>query len=218
MAFASVVRSELRFALWGWTASYRLHFGFYSQVTPLQVERCGEWASQLDLGGFYTLDGVKKLRAVQSVLVSVVSTELGTGGRLQHLLLIPDAVGHGDDSFEPVPSAGQSIQLEWVTSNRGRGRNGRTFFPYLGRGVYVSPSLDAVNDAAALYIESLCSSFAFETPNVVGGELVVRTRQYDKVAADFHDSARVEDVTVRRATFAHQRRRVEYRKPYSPGP
>lgn len=218
MAYAALVRSELRFALWGWTASYRLHFAYTRPVTPFDVERCGQWASELDIGGAYTGVGLGKLRAVQSVFTAVVSTELAGASTLQHLLLIPDAIGHGGDSFEPVPSVGQSIQLEWITGARGRGVNGRTYFPYFGRSVFVSPSLDAIDLAAADAVESTCSAFGFYTPTVVGGELVVCKRQLGGSPVSALDSDKVVAVAVRRNTFAHQRRRVEWRRKFSPAP
>jgi hypothetical protein len=218
VAYTALVRSELRFTLWGWFASYRLHFAYARSVTPYDVERCSEWAAQLDIGGAYVDVGLGKLRAVQSIFTAVVSTEIAGPSQLQHLLLIPDAVGHGGDSFEPVPSAGQSIQLEWITGARGRGVNGRTYFPYFGRSVFVSPSLDSIDTAAADAVESTCSAFAFYTPTVVGGELVVCKRQLGGSPVSPLDSDKVVGVAVRRNTFAHQRRRVEWRRPYSPGP
>lgn len=218
MAYSAIVRSELRFTLWGWSASYRVHYGFDRPVAPVDVERCGEFASALDVGGFYTGVGLGKLRAVQSIFTEVVSTEVAGAGTLQSLLLIGDAIGHGGDTFEPVPSVGQSIQLEWITGARGRGVNGRTYFPYFGRSVFVSPSLDAVDAAASDAVESTCSSFAFYSPIVTGGELVVFKRQRNHLAQDPLDSDKVVGVAVRRSTFAHQRRRVEWRRPFSPGP
>lgn len=182
------------------------------------VERCGDYAAQLDLGGFYTGVGLGSLRAVQSVFTEVLSTVVGAPPQLQNALFIDDAVGHGGDSFEPVPSVGQSIQLEWITGARGRGVNGRTYFPYFGRSVFVSPSLDAVDTAAADAVESTCSAFAFNASTVVGGEQVVLKRQRDFLPVDPLSSDRVVGVAVRRATFAHQRRRVEWRRPFSPSP
>jgi hypothetical protein len=214
MAYAGIVRCELRFALWGWTASYRLHYGFASPVTPFNVVRASEWAATLDIGSVFFPQGVGTIRNVQSVFTAVVATALPGSIGLQHVLLIPDAVGHGGDNEEPVPSSGQSIQVEWITGERGRGVNGRTYFPYMGRTTFSNPSLDAIDEDSAIFIEDACNSHAFNTPLELNAELVVARRQRNLVSASVLDSDKVVAVAVRNSSFTHQRRRVQLRKPH----
>jgi|SRR5271166_5918187 len=218
MAYASVLRSELRFALWGWGASYRLHVGYATPSSAARTASQSAYASTLDLGSTLLPLGVRQLRTVQSQLLAVVTTEIGAPNGVQHLLLVPDAVGHGVDDEEPVPSAGQAIQLEWITGARGRGVNGRTYFPYLGRSSYVNPSLDNINVAASDAIETLCSAWAFGVAGALGGEMVVCRRVLNGAPISVLDSHKVTGVAVRRTEFAHQRRRVEWRRPYFPSP
>lgn len=214
MGYVSVVRSEARFVLRGWTASYRLHVGFASSVTSAQVEACSHWAAQLDAGSAYFGDGVKQFRSVQSQLAQVVSTEVSRSNGLKHFLNIGSAMGHGEDSFPPALSAGQALQVEWITGERGRGVNGRTYFPYLGSSVHNSIWVDAIEEVAAQAIEFLCNAWAFYTQTAVGGDPVVAARVRHGVAVPVTDSRRIVAVAVRRDKFPHQRRRVEWRRPF----
>lgn len=218
MAYTTLVRCTLKLALWQWRASYRVTFGYRRPVVPADIVRCATYASELDLGGPYTGDGIKKLRAVQSILLSVTATQLPGPSNLEHLLLINDAVGHGEDSFPPVLSAGQAVGLEWITGQPGRGKNGRTYFPYFAAATFDLPSVDTPNTAATDFILTTCSAFAFSAPVATGGELVVYRRQLGGLPANPLDSAKIVDVRIPRATFTHQRRRVEWRVPLDASP
>lgn len=214
MAYAGLVRAELRFTLWGWTASYRLTYGYAMAPTPNDVVRASEWAATLDVGSVYFPEGIRQIRNVQSILTEVWATAIPGSSNFQHVLLIPDAVGHGVDNEEPVPSSGQSIQVEWITGSRGRGVNGRTYFPYMGRQTFSNPSLDAIDEDAAIFVEDACNSHAFFTPTVLNAELCVAKRQRNLLPANVLDSDKVTAVAVRRTSFSHQRPRVQWRKPH----
>lgn len=214
MAYTALIRAELRFSLWNWTSSYRIHYGFMRPVTPFDVVRASEWAATIDLGSVYISPGAAGLRNVQSALTEVWATALPGSSALQHVLLIPDAVGHGVDDEVPVPSAGQSIQVEWITGARGRGVNGRTYFPYMGQSCFNPPSLDDVAKDAADYLETVCNAHAFYTPRELGADVVVRKRKFAGETVSPLLSDAVKAVAVRRDTFAHQRRRVQWRRPH----
>jgi len=146
----------------------------------------------------------------------VVSTEIAGPGILQHLLLISDAVRNGGDDIEPVLSAGQSVQVEWITGKAGRGVNGRTFFPYWGGTAWDEGSIDHINGLTVDAVVFTCRQWLLRVPAQTGGELVVRKRVRAGVPVDPLDSDPVQDVLCRRSTFVHQRLRCEYRKPFLP--
>lgn len=156
------------------------------------------------------------IRAAPSTLDSVVSTEIAGPSQLQHLLLISDAVRNGGDDIEPVLSAGQSVQVEWLVGATGRGINGRTYFPYWGGTAYDEGSTDHVNGLTADAVVFTCRQWLLRVPAETGGELVVHQRYRDKVSVDPLESLPVQDCVMRRTTFAHQRRRVEWRRPFAP--
>lgn len=214
MAYAGIVRTQLYFTLWNWTASYRLHYGYAHPPTASDVVRAAEWAATIDVGSVYFPQGIGTIRNVQSVLTEVWATAVPGSNRIQSVLLVPDAVGHGGDNEEPVPSSGQSIQVEWITGTRGRGVNGRTYFPYMGRQTFSNPSLDAIDEDAAIFVEDACNAHAFYAPREIGAELVVAKRQVAGSPVSILTSDRVTAVTVRRSSFAHQRRRVQWRRPH----
>lgn len=214
MAYAGIVRAQLYFSCFNWTASYRLHYGFAHPPTPFDVVRASEWAATIDIGSVYVAPGLCGLRNVQSLLTEVWATALPGSNRLQHVLLVPDAVGGGLDDEVPIPSAGQSVQVEWITGQRGRGVNGRTYFPCMGQSTFEPPFLDDVAVDAADFVETVCNAHAFYTPREIGADLIVYRRQVDKLPADPLTSDAVAAVAVRRKSFAHQRRRVQWRRPH----
>lgn len=185
---------------------------------PADIVRCTDYAASLDTGGPYTGDGIGKLRFIESKLTEVVSVEKPTPGGLWHDLLISDAVGHGRDSFPPALSAGQAIGLEWITGERGRGKNGRTFFPYFAAASYDGTSVDKINTAASDFVLTTCSAFAFSAPAATGGELVVFRRRLGGAPADPLTSNAIVDVRIRAEVFTHQRRRVELDVPIGDTP
>ena len=214
MGYVSVVRSELRFVLQGWGASYRLHIAYGAPVTSAQVESCSHWAAALDAGSALFGSGVGHLRIINSQLVQVVSTEISRRDGFKHFLNIGSAMGHGGDSFPPALSAGQALGIEWITGERGKGVNGRTYFPYLGSSVHNSVWVDAVDPLAADEIEAVSFAWSFYTPTEVGGDHVVLARQRAGAPVSMLDSRRVTSVAVRRDKFVHQRLRVEWRRPF----
>jgi hypothetical protein len=123
-------------------------------------------------------------------------------------------MGHGEDSFPPALSAGQALQVEWITGERGRGVNGRTFFPYLGSSVHNSTWVDAIEEVAAQAVEFIANQWAAFTPTAVGGDLVVAARVRNGSPVTVLNSRRVQAVAVRRDKFPHQRRRVQWRRPF----
>lgn len=153
-----------------------------------------------------------------SKLDRVVSTVEGAPPQLQDVLLLGDAVGHGGDSFPPFLSAGQSIQVEWITGERGKGVNGRTYFPYFGSSVQDFYFKDVMAPEAAGAIQVACELWASATSLETGGELVVRKGIRAGVPVSVLESQKVEGVTVRRNYFMHQRRRVEYLYPFDASP
>jgi hypothetical protein len=214
LAYVSIVRSELRFFLQGWSASYRLHIAFAAQVTAAQVEACSHWAAALDAGSPLFGDGVGLFRIINSRITGVVSTEISRSAGFKHYLVFGDAVGHGGDSDPPALSAGQALGVEWITGERGKGVNGRTYFPYLGSHVHDIIWVDQINPLAAQEVEVIANAWAFYTPTEVGGDPVVLARQRNKAPVNMLDSRRVTAVAVRRDKFVHQRLRVEWRRPF----
>lgn len=148
----------------------------------------------------------------------MVGTEISRSDGLKHFLNIGVAMGHGEDSFPPALSAGQAIQVEWITGERGKGVNGRTYFPYLGSSVHNSIWLDVIEEVAAQAVEFICNEWAAFTPIAVAGDLVVAARQRNGSPVSVLDSRRVQAVAVRRDKFPHQRRRVEWRRPFDATP
>jgi hypothetical protein len=216
LAYTSLVRSELHFALFGWTASYRLHFGYTRPCVPSDVAACSAWAAALDIPSVPLGTALGALRAQPSTFDSVVSTEIAGPSTLQHLLLVSDAVRNGGDDIEPVLSSGQSVQVEWIVQKTGRGLNGRTYFPYWGGTAWDEGSTDHINGLTLDAVVFTCRQWLLRVPEQTGGELVVRSRQRFGSPTDPLDSNAVHDVLARRTTFAHQRRRVEWRRPFRP--
>lgn len=214
MGYVSIVESELRFFLQGWTASYRLHIAYAAPVSSPQVEACSHWAAALDAGSPLFGDGVGLFRIINSRITGVVSTEISRPNGFKHFLKFDDAVGHGGDSDPPALSAGQALGVEWITGERGKGVNGRTYFPYLGSHVHDIIWVDQVNPLAAQEIEVIANAWAFYTPTEVGGDPVVRRRIRNGSPANMLDSRRVTAVSIRRDKFVHQRLRVEWRRPF----
>lgn len=191
-----------------------MHVGYAHLVTTSDLVAGCTWAAQLDAGSPYFGDGIKQFRSAQSQLVQVVGTELTRSDGLKHFLNIGSAMGHGEDSFPPALSAGQALQVEWITGERGKGVNGRTFFPYLGSSVHNSTWIDAIEEVAAQAVEFICDQWAAFTPIAISGDLVVAARQRKGLPVPVQDSKRVVGVSVRRDKFPHQRRRVEWRRPF----
>jgi len=214
LAYVSVVRYESRFVLRGWAATYRLHVGYAHLVTTSDIVAGCTWAAQLDAGSAYFGDGIKQFRSVQSQLVQVVGTEISRSDGLKYFLNIGSAMGHGEDSFPPALSAGQALQVEWITGERGKGVNGRTFFPYLGSAVHNSIWVDAIEEVAAQAVELICNLWAAFTPTAIAGDPVVAARIRNGSPVSVLDSKRITAVAVRRDKFVHQRRRVEWRRPF----
>jgi hypothetical protein len=204
--------------MFGWTASYRLHFGYRNPVTPTDIVRCAQWASEIDAPNEFLGDTLGLLRSSHSFFTSVVATEISAPGGLQHLLLMSDAIQQGGDDVEPVMSAGQSVQVEWLIGKPGRGVNGRTFFPYFGGSSYEAGSVDKVNDATTEAVAFTCNQFAAYTPAAIQAELVVATRQRGGMPVNVVDSSPVTGTRVVTSVFRHQRRRVQPNKPFSPTP
>lgn len=202
----------------GWAAGYDLHFAFTRAVVPSDLVAVSDYASALDLGSVYVPGGIAQFRSNASKLESVVSTVVGSPPQLQHLLLLGDAVGHGGDSFPPALSAGQAVQVEWITGERGRGVNGRTYFPYLGSSVHDVTWIDIMAPETAQAIEVACNSWASFVSLETGGELVVKAGLRGGAPVSPLTSRKVIGVTVRRSTFTHQRRRVEWRTPFDATP
>lgn len=214
MAYVSVVRSELQYSLRGWTASFRLHVGYPSPVTSAQVVACSDNASSIDVGSGYFGDGLRQFRSIESVLERVVTTEITRTDGLKHFLNIGNAVGHGDDSFPTALSAGQALQVEWIVADRGRGVNGRSYFPYMGSSVHNGTWIDGIEPAAAQAVEFIADQWASFTSLATGGEPVVARRQRGGLPSPLTSSSRIVGVTVRRDFFPHQRRRVQWRRPF----
>jgi hypothetical protein len=147
-------------------------------------------------------------------LTGVVSTEISRQNGFKHFLKFGDAVGHGGDSFPPALSAGQALGIEWITGERGKGVNGRSYFPYLGSAVHNATWVDAVDALAADEIEAVCGAWLFYTPAEVGGDPVVRARIRAGSPVSMLSSRRIESFAVRRDKFVHQRLRVEWRRPF----
>lgn len=202
----------------GWTASYSVHFGFLRPVLPVDVERCSDWAAALDVGSTYVPGGVSQFRAIMSKLDKVVSSVAGPPPQLQNVLLLGDAVGHGGDSFPPFLSAGQSIQVEWITGERGRGVNGRTYFPYFGSSVQDFYFKDVMATDAAGAVEAAAEIWASASSLETGGESVVRKSVRAGAPVSPLTSQKVIGVTVRHDFFMHQRRRVQYLRPFDASP
>jgi hypothetical protein len=214
LAYVAIVRSELQYGLRGWAASFRLHVGFLRPVTSGDIETCSDNAASIDVGSGYFGAGLRSLRSVQSQLIRVVSTEISRTDGLKHFLNIGDAVGHGEDSGVIAISAGQAVQVEWIVEDRGRGVNGRSFFPYMGASVHNATWIDSIEPAASQAIELIANQWAAFTSLATGGEPVVCRRQRSGAPSPVTDSSRVRAVAVRRDTFVHQRRRVEWRRPF----
>jgi hypothetical protein len=216
LAYAGLVRTELRYTLWGWSASVRIHYGFPRFPTPLDVAKCSAYSAELDTGGYWIPIGLGQLRTVHSEFVSVVSTAYPFSRGVQHLLLIGEASRHGGDVNEPTPSAGQSIGVELVTGLPGRGRNGRINYPYLGPNSFISPSLDKIDDLTASALVDALGGLAGSAPAAVGAELVVFSRQYLKLPVHPLASSKVIGTRVLRDVMVHQRRRVQWRRAFTP--
>lgn len=191
-----------------------MHTGYAHLVTPHDVEANSHYAATLDVGSPYFGDGMRVLRAIQSQLVRVVSTEISRPDGLKHFLNIGTAEGHGGDSFPPALSAGQALQVEWIVDDRGKGVNGRTFFPYLGAAVHDSLWVDTIEPVAAQQVEFICNQWAAFAPIALSADVVVASRQRAGLPVSVLDSKRVVAVSVRRDKFPHQRRRVEWRRPF----
>lgn len=191
-----------------------MHVGYAHLVTPSDIVTGCTWAAQLDAGSPYFGDGIKQFRTAASQLAQVVGTEISRSDGLKYFLNIGSAMGHGEDSFPPALSAGQALQVEWITGERGKGVNGRTFFPYLGSSVHNSTWIDAIEEVAAQAVEFIANQWAAFTPTAVGGDPVVAARVRNGSPVSVLDSRRVQAVAVRRDKFVHQRRRVQWRRPF----
>lgn len=215
MAYTSVVRVRLHFVLEGWSASYALHFGFRRPITLSDVERATAWGAQLDIPNFYVGDTIGSIRSAYSRFVKCRGTVIAGPQLFTSLLLIDDAVQEGGDSELPVLSAGQAVQVELVTGRRGRGVNGRVYFPYWGNSAFSHGSTDHANGDTLAFVAGVCSSYGFYTPRAIDGEWCVRKRQVGGVPADPLDSDAVAGVVIRSATFRSQRLRVQPQRPFT---
>lgn len=211
-----MVRAELSFALHEWTASYRLHYGYNRPVDATDIVRVSDWAAGIDGVTIEIGEGLGALRASNSVFSHTVATEISRPNGWQHLLLTPDAVQNGGDDVLPVMSAGQSVQIEWKVAARGRGVNGRTYFPYFGGTAFDAGFVDQMNPATVEAVAFVCNQHAAFTPSVLGAQLCVLSRMRDGIPVHPTDSFAVVGTVVRSSKFRHQRRRVQASRRFTP--
>jgi hypothetical protein len=202
--------------MFGWSASYRLHFGFPNPPSAADVHATSAWAAEIDIPNRYFGDAIGRIRSASSYFTDVRAYLLGAGPQLESLFLIPSAVQRGGDSTFPVLSAGMSYQVEWITGERGKGVNGRTYFPYWGQTSFSGASLDSLEPLAATVVLDVCNAFAADTPTAIGADLVVCSRVRFGAPVSPLGSRKVTAVVIRSSEFQHQRRRVQYRKRFTP--
>lgn len=212
MPYAAVTRHTLHFNQLGWSASYRLHFGWPASPSPGELVRASDWAAQLDIPNFYFGDALGAIRSSASRFTDVESYVVGSPPTLRHVLLISDAVQNGGDDTLPVLSAGQAVQVELVTGEPGRGVNGRLYLPYWGGNAYDHGATDHVNPEVLDICIAVLDSYAFYTPSFIPAELVVCKRQMHYSPVSPLDSSKVKSFVFRSSTFQHQRRRVQYER------
>jgi hypothetical protein len=218
VGYTALIRTELRFTMFGWTAAYRLHYGFQRPVSGSDLVAATQWSSELDQPNRYFGDAIGLLRSTHSKLVSVFGVEIATPNGLQHLLLTSDAVGYGGDDLDPVLSAGQSIQVEWTNASRGKGTQGRTFFPHFGGRSIESGSVDKMNVASVEIVNGVANDFAALTPAAIGAQMVTCRRIRGGSPVSPLDSEPVTGTRITRSEFSHVRLRVQRRLPFSPSP
>jgi hypothetical protein len=88
----------------------------------------------------------------------------------------------------------------------------------MGSSVHNGTWIDGIEPVAAQAIEFIADQWAAFTSLATGGQPVVARRQRGGSPSPVTDSSRIVGVAVRRDFFPHQRRRVQWRRPFDLSP